>query len=152
MTSIFTLIAFVAGFILACILFALKSVLGKRNRESEIEFLQFEKNHREMIRDSKVHRDRVARRSIFSALLFLGMLILITLMFIVFGTASIFGNSSITFPLLDRGIQYLPFVLWTAYLIYVFVLWRRYANINAHQKFLYKIDAKMVKARKRLEK
>ena len=149
MTSIFTLIAFTAGFIIACVLLILKNLLAKRNRENEIEFLQFERNHRELIRDSKIHRDRIARRSIFSALLFLGVVIIITLGIALFP----FTSNNTEFPA-KAGIQmihYIPFILWTHYLIYVFVLWRRYANINTHQKFLYKIDAKMIKARKKLE-
>ncbi len=168
MTSIFTLIAFIAGFIIACVLLFLKNQLAKRNRESEIEFLQFERDHRELLRDSKVHRERIARRSIFSALLFLGVVIIITLAIALFpfttnnpefpakaGTQNQ-TTQSIEFPAkagiqITQIISYLPFILWTLYLIYVFVLWRRYANINAHQKFLYKIDAKMIKARKRLE-
>ena len=157
MTSIFTLIAFIAGFILACILLTLKKAFAKLNRESEIEFLQFERNHRELIRDSKVHRERIAKRSIFSALLVLGVLMAFTLLVPTLGyhesmhLVLVEDFSKVSLWKYFFMSPVLKAALWLIYIIYVFVLWRRYANMNAHQKFLYKIDAKMIKARKKLE-
>ena len=158
MTSIFTLIAFIAGFILACVLLGLKKLIAKRNRESEIEFLQFERDHRELIRDSKIHRDRVAKRSIFSALLLLGILLVITLAVPSAGFTEALTTYDPELPPNDPiYARYLLLArvkvfLWALYSGYVYFLWRRYANINSHQKFLYKIDAKMIKARKNLQR
>ena len=140
-------LAFILGIVLTILGTSFFRQLKKKNLQDDLEFLQFERDHREMIRESKIHRDRVARRSIFSALFFLGFVLLVTL-----------GIAFYPFTATpDKGtmlsvIHYLPIVLWLLYINYVYFLWKRYKNINSYQKHLYKIDAKMVKARKKLEK
>ena len=144
---ILSLIAFIVGVVLTIGLTSFFRDLKKKNLQDDIEFLQFERNHREMIRESKDHRDRVARRSIFSALFFLSVVIVVSLVFVLYPFAETTDKVS---PWLL--IHYIPFIFWALYLVYAYSLWHRYKNLSAYQEHLYKIDEKMIKARKKLDK
>lgn len=150
--SIVSVIAFILGIVLTIVLSNFFRQLKKRNLQDNLEFLQFERDHREKLRDSKIHRDRVARRSIFSALFFLGLGLIVTLLLTFMGTVQVTNNQGLALPLIDIWIRYMPVMIWVLYSGYVFILLKRYKNINAYQKHLYKIDAKIVKARKKLDK
>jgi len=145
-------LAFLAGIVLTGLFSRFFRHTKQKNIKSDISFLQFERDHREMIRDSKIHRDRVARRSVFTALFFLGLVIIITFIVVVIAPTFLTTNEGITFPPLDSGIYIFPVILWTLYLVFVFYLWQRYKSINNFQRHLYKIDEMIVKASKKLDR
>ena len=71
--------AFLTGIFVTVIATKFLRKSTKESLQDDIEFLQFERDHREMIRQSKIHRDRVAKRSFFSALFFLSVVLVVSL-------------------------------------------------------------------------
>ena len=138
--------AFLTGIFVTVIATKFLRKSTKESLQDDIEFLQFERDHREMIRQSKIHRDRVAKRSFFSALFFLSVVLVVSWVFVLYPFDTTPGKVSLWFL-----VNYIPFVLWAFYLIYVYVLWKRYKNLSAYQEHLYKIDEKIIKARKKLD-
>ncbi len=156
-STILIAFAFLSGIFVTVIATKFLRKSTKESLQDDIEFLQFERDHREMLRESKIHRDRVAKRSVFSALFFLGVLIVLTLAIpsASFNEALIIYEGDVTtdgiyarYVLLGR----VKILLWFFYTVYVFFLWNRYKNLSSYQKHLYKIDEKMIKVRKKLDK
>lgn len=137
-------IAFGAGVLVTLMLVWFNGLLKARDKQAEIDFLQFERDHREQIRESKIHRDRIFRRSVFGSLFFFSIVAIVNLLVEIFSESAIFENS------LNLSSVHIVLTLWSLYIIYVYILWQRYKNINNFQKMIYKIDGKLVKARQKM--
>ncbi|MBT8142165.1 MAG: hypothetical protein HKN88_03005 [Gammaproteobacteria bacterium] len=140
-------VAFLSGIFLTLVFGKIAKVIKSRDRQSEIDFLQFERDHRELLRDSRIHRERLFRRSMFAALLCSAVVLIFTLVLLI-GKFS--GAEEVGIFSAKTSISLL-ILAWAVYLVYLLMLWRRYKNINNYQKMLYQLEKRIIKTRQKLE-
>ena len=152
MSDLSPYIAITIGFVFGIIIMLLINLVNKRKHNSDIAFLQFERDHREQIRESKVFLHKTAYRDIFWCLFLLGLALIAS--FVLWGIPSPAASPELDPTISQQGawVKFVPLLLWLAYTALSFLRFKRFSNVNSYMQAVNKIDAKIIKARKKMEK